>query len=122
MATVYPTSAGAWSTRTWNNDATGSAYGMAPQAGDTVLANGLAITIDAAITVAAISTRVGTTASAGGSFSVNSSGVAQIVVTANCYAGTTTCLVASNGSKVVGNSFGSNTTASVSAVTLATLN
>jgi hypothetical protein len=52
MAIVYPTATGAYSTRTWNNDATGAAYGMAPQVDDTVLANGLAITLDTDITVA----------------------------------------------------------------------
>lgn len=68
MATVYPTASGAWSTRTWNNDADGSAYGMAPQVGDTVLANAQTITLDGDITVVAISNLAGTTAAAGGQF------------------------------------------------------
>ena len=66
MATVYPTAAGTWSTRTWNDDATGAAYGPGtPQAADIVLANGFAITINANITVASIKTVAGVTAAAG---------------------------------------------------------
>lgn len=110
MATVYPTAAGAWSTRTWNDDATGAAYGPGtPQAGDTVLANGLAITIDVDITVAALSTRVGTTAVAGGSFTTT--GPARIV-NADSYAGTTNCLIMPQFSNSVqnGDSYGSDTT------------
>lgn len=107
MATVYPTAAGAWSTRTWNNDATGAAYGMAPQTGDTVLANGLAITLDTNITVVALSTRVGTTAVAGGSFTTSGTRT----ITADSYAGTSDCLTILNNSSVqTGNSFGSDTT------------
>jgi hypothetical protein len=108
MATVYPTAAGAWSTRTWNNDATGAAYGMAPQTGDTVLANGLAITLDTNITVVALSTRAGTTAVAGGSFTTSGTRT----ITADSYAGTSNCLIltASSSSVQSGNSFGSDTT------------
>lgn len=109
MATVYPTAAGAWSTRTWNDDATGAAYGPGtPQAGDTVLANGLAITIDVDITVESLRTRPGTTAVAGGSFTTSGTRT----VNADSYAGTTNCLVltASSSSVQNGNSYGSNTT------------
>jgi len=67
MATVYPTAAGDWSTRTWNDDATGSAYsGGTPQSGDTVLTNNLTITMDQNITIAEIANRAGTNATAGG--------------------------------------------------------
>lgn len=116
MATVYPTAAGAWSTRTWNNDATGAAYGMAPQVGDTVLANGLAITLNIDITVAALSNRVGTTAVAGGSFTTSGT----LTITCNTYGGTANCLVltASSNSVHVGNSFGSNTTSSAYGTTI----
>lgn len=116
MATVYPTAAGEWSTRTWNDDATGAAYGMAPQAGDTVLANGLAITLDTNITVAALSTRVGTTAVAGGSFTTSGTRT----ITCDTYGGTTSCLILqdSSNSVHVGNSFGSNTTASMCGTTI----
>jgi hypothetical protein len=97
MATVYPTAAGTWSTQTWNDDATGAAYGMAPQAGDTVLANGVAVTIDIDITVAEIATRAGTTASAGGSFAVSGTRT----INANIAAGTTDCLTVSTSSSVI---------------------
>lgn len=111
MATVYPTATGVWSTRTWNNDATGAAYGMAPQAGDTVLANGRTITIDQNITVAALSTRVGTTAAAGGGFTVSGTRT----INADSYGGTTTCLTLSASTSAVqnGNSYGSNTSNSM---------
>lgn len=109
MPTVYPTAAGAWSTRTWNDDATGAAYGMAPQPGDTVLANGLAITVDVNISVVAISTRTGTTAIAGGSFTTSGN---DRVINADTYAGTTNCLTLAANSRSIqnGHSYGSNTT------------
>jgi hypothetical protein len=67
MAVVYPTAAGNWSTRTWNDDATGSAYsGGTPQTGDTVLTNNVTITMDQNITIAEIANRAGTNAAAGG--------------------------------------------------------
>lgn len=71
MATKYPTAAGAWSTRTWNDDATGTGT-TAPGAGDTVLPNNFAITIDQDISVAALSNAAGTTAAAGGGFTCSS--------------------------------------------------
>jgi hypothetical protein len=89
MADVYPTAAGAWSTRTWNDDATGAAYGGPPLAGDNVHANGVAITIDVDITVAELRTTAGTTAVAGGSFTTSGTGR---VVNSDSLAGTTTCL------------------------------
>lgn len=117
MATVYPTSAGAWSTRTWNDDSTGAAYGPGtPQAGDTVKANNLAITLDTDITVVALSTRVGTTAAAGGSFTTSGTRT----ITADSYAGTSNCFVLSfnSGSVQNGNSYGSNTTNSTYGTTV----
>jgi hypothetical protein len=112
MAVVYPTTAGTWSTRTWNNDADGSAYGMAPQPGDTVYANGLAISIDITIPVGiSLSTRPGITAIAGGAFATSGWGV---IVQADTYAGTTSCLTLTSGSGSVqiGNSYGSDSTGS----------
>ena len=111
MATVYPTAAGNWSTRTWNNDATGAAYGMAPQTGDTVLANNVAITLDTDITVVALSTRAGTTAAAGGSFTTSGTRT----INADTYAGSSICLTLTNASSSVqnGNSYGSITTNSM---------
>ena len=99
MATVYPTSAGTWSTRTWNNDATGLAYGMAPQPGDIVLANGVSTTLDIDITVASIRTSAGTTAIAGGNFTT----IASATRTLNCdiLAGTTACLSISTASNTI---------------------
>ncbi len=102
MPTVYPTAAGTWSTRTWNNDATGAAYGMAPQAGDIVKANGLAITIDTNITVAELQTSAGTTAAAGGSFTTTGTRIVNAITRA----GTTSCLGISNLGTQNGDSYG----------------
>jgi len=67
MAIVYPTEAGNWSTRTWYDDATGAPYSNGtPQEDDEVRLNGLTITMDQNITIAAISNRIGTNAAAGG--------------------------------------------------------
>jgi hypothetical protein len=111
MADVYPTAAGAWSTRTWNDDATGAAYGGPPLAGDNVHANGVAITIDVDITVAELRTTAGTTAVAGGSFMTSG----NRVVNADSLAGTTSCLTLATSSLSIqnGNSFGSLTTNSM---------
>jgi hypothetical protein len=108
MATVYPTAAGNYSTRTYNDDATGVAYGSLPLAGDTVLANGLAITLDVDITISGVSlkTIAGTTAVAGGGFTTT--GTRSI--TADSYAGSTSCLTLATGGTQIGNSFGSTTT------------
>lgn len=104
MATVYPTAAGAWSTRTWNNDATGAAYGMAPQAGDTVLANGLAITIDVDITVESLRSVAGTNAVAGGSFTT--SGTRTINADTHQGSASASTLTLSDGSIQNGDSYG----------------
>jgi hypothetical protein len=109
MADVYPTAAGAWSTRTWNDDATGLAYGGPPLAGDNVHANGVAITIDVDITVAELRTTAGTTAVAGGSFTTSGTRV----VNANSRGGSSTCLVVTSLSVQNGNSFASATTNTV---------
>ncbi len=112
MPTVYPTVAGAWTTRTWRNDADGSLYGMAPQPGDIVKANGLAITIDINITVLELQTSAGTTAAAGGSFT--SSGIRTI--NAICRAGTSNCLTIQAGSTLNGDCYGGTFGASVGCV------
>ena len=116
MADVYPTAAGAWSTRTWNDDATGLAYGGPPLAGDNVYANNLAITIDVDITVAELRTTAGTTAVAGGSFTTSGTRV----VNADSRAGSTNCLTltASSSSVQNGDSFGSLTTNTINATTV----
>lgn len=93
MATVYPTAAGLWSTRTWNNDATGAAYGSAPQAGDIVLLNNVTVDVDQNITVTEIATRAGTTAAAGGQLLFSSVGGSGRTVTAAISAGTTNCVL-----------------------------
>jgi len=64
---VYPTEAGDWSTRTWNDDGTGDTYYfITPQTGDTVLTNNLTITMDQNITIGTLSTRAGVNSIAGG--------------------------------------------------------
>lgn len=105
MATVYPTSAGAWSTRTWNDDATGLPYGMLPQPGDTVLANGLVISINMNITVESVRTRPGAFAVAGGTFNT----IGAWTVNADSYAGSSSCLILAQGTNAIqnGNSYGS---------------
>lgn len=119
MANVYPTTNGAWSTRNWNDDATGAAYGPGtPQAGDTVLANGRTITVDIDITLIALSTQAGVTAATGGIFSTSG----QRTVTADTYAGSSTCLTltANSQSVQIGNSYGSLTGAFVATTVNAT--
>jgi hypothetical protein len=106
MATVYPTAAGNWSTRTWNDDATGSAYGGPPLAGDVVLANNLSITIDQDVTVSELRTTAGTTAAAGGNFSTSGART----VNANVVAGTTTCYTGNNTSILNGSTTGGSAT------------
>ena len=66
MANVYPTSSGVYSTRTWNNCATGLAYGQAPLATDTIYLNGTTLTINQDITVVAIDNAVNGSAVVGG--------------------------------------------------------
>jgi hypothetical protein len=109
MATIYPTTAGAYSTRTWNDDATGAAYGPgSPQPGDIVLANGLAITLDVDPDVASFKTTAGTNAVAGGSFTTSG----QRAINADSYGWTTACLILTAGSGSVqnGNSYGGDST------------
>ena len=99
MADVYPTLAGAWSTRIWNNAATGLAYtGVTPQAGDTVFANGLAITVDQDITVAGIRTTAQGSAVANGSFTVSTT--RTLTINSTITAGSSTCLIFSGGSGI----------------------
>jgi hypothetical protein len=101
MAERYAISAGNWVAARFDG-------GTLPGVGDTVHANGFAVTIDTSITVDALSTRPGTTAVAGGSFTTSGT----VTVNADSYAGTTSCLAltASSGSIQNGNSYGSNTT------------
>ena len=101
MAERYAVSAGSWVAARFDG-------GTLPGVGDTVHANGFAVTIDTSITVAALSTRPGTTAVAGGSFTTSGT----VTVNADSYAGTTSCLTltASSNSVQNGNSYGSNTT------------
>lgn len=95
MATVYPTATGVWSTRTWNDDSTGSAYGSGtPQVGDIVLANGTTVTVDVSIHVASLRTSAGTHAAAGGGFTSSANGLTSTVDN-DITAGTTSCLTCS---------------------------
>ncbi len=101
MAERYAVSAGNWVAARFDG-------GTLPGVGDTVHANGFAVTIDTSITVEALSTRAGDVAAAGGSFTTSGA----VNVNADSYAGTTSCLVlAANGTQN-GNSYGSLTTSS----------
>lgn len=85
MATVYPTATGNWSTRTWNDDSTGAAYGPGtPQSGDTVLLSNREINLDTDVTVALIRNIAGTNATAGGTLTV----IGARTLNANLQAGT----------------------------------
>jgi len=109
MAERYAVATGLWTAATFDE-------GTLPGVNDTVHANGYTVTIDQDITVAALSTRVGVTAVAGGGFTVSSAGR---TIRANLYSGTTNCLScsASSGTFTLhGWSYGSNTTASIYAL------
>jgi len=109
MAERYAVATGVWEAATFNG-------GTLPGVGDIVHANGYTVTIDQDITVAALSTRVGVTAAAGGGFTVSS---ADRTIRANLYSGTTNCLTcsASSGTFTLhGWSYGSDTTAGVYAL------
>jgi|GEM_PF-4306845 len=101
MAERYAISGGNWVAARFDG-------GTLPGIGDTVHANGFAVTIDTSITVTALSTRAGAVAVAGGSFTTSGA----VSVNADTYAGTTNCLTlaASSNSVQNGNSYGSNTT------------
>jgi hypothetical protein len=103
VAERYAVAAGNWSnTATWNG-------GTLPGSGDDVFANNYAVTIDQDVTVLTLSTRAGTTAVAGGSFTTDAT---ARTINADCYAGTTTCLILSAGVANVlnGDSYGSDST------------
>jgi hypothetical protein len=108
MTVIYPTAAGDWSTRVWKVDADGSDYGTTPQPGDSVLSNGLIITIDVDIEVVSLSNRAGTTAINDGYFVTSG----KRIVEADSYGGTSTCLflTGNSGSIQIGDSNGSNST------------
>jgi len=108
MAERYAVATGIWEAATFNG-------GTLPAVDDTVHANGYTVTVDQDIAVAALSTRVGATAVAGGGFSA----ISGVTITANLYAGTNHCLACSGstGTRVVyGTAYGSNTTSSVYAL------
>lgn len=97
MAERYAVSAGNWVAARFDG-------GTLPGVGDTVHANGFAVTIDTSITVDALSTRAGAVAVAGGSFTASGT----VTITADTYGGTTTCLSLSGFTqKQVGDSYGS---------------
>ena len=82
MAQVYANANGNWSTvANWYS--AGSPYGQLPQAGDTVYANNKTVTIDQDVTVVSINTLAGTTAVAGGQFTISTAHT----ITANVYHG-----------------------------------
>lgn len=92
----------------WSNTATWDG-GTLPGSGDDVFANNYAVTINQDVTVVSLSTRAGTVAVAGGSFTTDST---ARTINADVYSGTTTCLtlLAGSGSVLNGDSFGSNST------------
>lgn len=107
MATVYPTAAGAWSTRTWIDDSTGAAYGAGtPQPGDIVLLNGCAINIDIDIAVASIRPHAGTYALTGGLLTPTGTRI----ITADLYGGESaagpTYLITMGSGEIRGNCYG----------------
>lgn len=101
MAERYAVSAGNWVAARFDG-------GTLPGVGDTVHANGFAVTIDTSITVDALSTRAGAVAVAGGSFTTSGT----VTVNADSYGGSTSCLnlAANSGAIQNGNSYGSITT------------
>jgi hypothetical protein len=108
MAERYAVTTGLWTAATFNG-------GTLPTIGDTVHANGYAVTVDQDITVAALSTRIGVTAAAGGVFQPSGSRT----IYASLYSGTTTCVnvaTATGTVTVVGNFYGSDTTAGMAAI------
>ena len=102
MAERYAVATGNWSAvGTWDGGAT------LPTTGDDVHANTYTVTIDQDVTVGTLRTTAGATAAAGGSFIVSGSRT----ITADTYAGSTTCLTMNAAGQVlVGNSFGSDST------------
>jgi hypothetical protein len=109
MAERYAVATGLWTAATFDG-------GTLPGVGDTVHANGYIVTIDQAITVAALSNRVGSIASAGGTFRVSSPG---IVINADIYAGTEYTLSFTGASTSLtfnGDVFGSDTTGNAYAI------
>lgn len=111
MAERYAVATGNWSSlATWNGGAS------LPGVGDTVHANVYTVTIDQDIEVTALSTRPGTTAVAGGGFTVSATGR---TLRCNLYSGTTNCLTvtATTGTtSIYGKAYGSDTTASTYAL------
>lgn len=90
--------------------------GTLPAPGDTVHAGGYTVVVDVNVTVAALSTRAGSVAVAGGSFTASGA----VTITADTYAGTTSCLTlpADSGAVQIGRSYGSDTTNSRYGTTL----
>jgi len=109
MAERYAVATGLWTAATFDGS-------TLPGVGDTVHANGYTVTVDQDITVAALSTRVGVTAAAGGSFVVVGG---DRNIRASLYAGTSHCLSCSGSGGTVtitGTNYGSNTTDSTYAL------
>ncbi len=109
MAERYAVTTGLWTAATFNG-------GTLPAVDDTVYANGYTVTLDQDITVAALSTRVGAIAVAGGEFIASTAGR---TLRCNLYSGTTNCLTvtATTGTtSIYGKAYGSDTTASTYAL------
>lgn len=93
MAERYAVATGNWSaTGTWDGGAS------LPTAGDTVHANTYTVTIDQDVTVGSVRTDAGTTAAAGGGFTLADGNT----INADVVAGTTTCVTFSAASPATG--------------------
>lgn len=103
MALRYAVANGNWSAlATWDGGAS------LPGAGDDVYANNKTVTIDQDVTVLSVRTTAGGSAVAGGGFKVLANGY---TVTANIFAGASDALNVSANTTIIGNAFGSTTSA-----------
>ena len=110
MAERYAVATGNWSAvGTWDGGA------ALPTTGDDVHANTYTVTIDQDVTVGTLRTTAGATAAAGGTFAVSGART----ITADTYAGTSTCLsLTASGQVLIGNPHGSSTSSGVTGVTV----
>lgn len=117
----YNAASGNWSTAAnWKGGTNGD--GTLPTSADDVYANGKAVTIDQNVTVNSLRTTAGTTAVAGGSFTVSSTG--RTVAVGSIVTGSANCLVFAGAGgtsmtlTISGTATGSLTTSGASAVRL----
>lgn len=109
MAERYAVQSGSWIAATFDG-------GTLPGEGDVVYANGYTVSVNVSIVVAALSTRAGTTAVAGGVFNASAS---DLTLRCDLYGGGTNCLqisTASGTTQIYGKAYGSGTTSSTYAL------